>query len=417
MAVTEQNPLNKYTANGATTVFPYSFLALLAADLVVQITDTQGAVSTKALGVDYTVSGVGNASGGNVTMLAAPAAGSTVIVFRVTGLSRSTDYQQNGDLPSTTLNADLDRIWLAIQELANGLHGMPMAVRAPAGETLSALPSASARAGMALVFSSTGDVLVGVPASGSATDLAVNLATTNQAGKGAAMVGVRDAGGLIVATNVEDALQELASGKLAKGGDTMTGPLTLSGNVSGALQAVPKQQAESIAAAAVSGYERLQQVASKAATSGTSVTFSGADGVPTWAKRVTVVLDLVSTNGSDQVCVSLGTSGGIDKTGYQGSSCYINTTAGGALASTIGSGGATFPLTGASSTRTGRVVFENMGSNVWAFSGQAGDTAAGNVLLVSGRKALSGVLTQFAVTTINGTDTFDNGQVSVIYEG
>lgn len=219
-------------------------------------------------------------------------------------------------------------------------------------------------------------------------------------------------------SSLSAAVQSLINGAIQRDGSVaMTGPLTLAANAVNALGAVPRQQAESIAAAAVVGLERMSQVAAKSATSGTAIAFSGSDGVPSWAKRMTVILDLGSTNGTDQVCIALGTSGGIDKTGYQGSSCYINSTAGGALASTIGSGGATFPLTGASSTRTGRVVFEHMGGNVWVFSGQAGDTAAGNVMLVSGRKALSGVLTQFAVTTINGTDTFDNGQVSVIYEG
>ena len=207
----------------------------------------------------------------------------------------------------------------------------------------------------------------------------------------------------------------LTGSETVAGVKTFSSSPVLPGNASAPLQAVPKQQAESIAAAAVIGYERLTQIAAKPSTSGTSVTFSGADGVPAWAKRVTVSLDLVSTNGTDQVCVSLGTSGGIDKTGYQGSSCFIGTSGG--VASTIGSGGATFPLTGASATRSGRIVFENVGGNVWAFSGQVGDTSAGNVILVAGRKDLGATLTQLAVTTINGTDAFDSGQVTVIYEG
>lgn len=173
--------------------------------------------------------------------------------------------------------------------------------------------------------------------------------------------------------------------------------------------------ADAAASAAVSGYERLLQIAAKPTTSGTSVLFSGADAPPAWTKRITVVFDLVSTNGTDQVCVPLGTSGGIDKTGYQGSSCFIGTSGG--VASTIGSGGATLPLTGAAATRSGRIVFHSVGGNVWEFSGQVGDTSAGNVIFVSGRKGLGAALTQLAVTTINETDAFDGGQVSVIYEG
>lgn len=218
-------------------------------------------------------------------------------------------------------------------------------------------------------------------------------------------------------SSLSTAVQSLISGALQKSGGTMTGALTLGGNAASALDAVPKQQAESIAASAATSAvaNRMQYslTASQATTSGVAKDFTG---IPSWAKRITVVFDLVSTNGSDQVCVSLGTSGGIDKTGYQGSSCFINS-GGSAVASTIGAGGATIPLTSAASTRSGRIVFQNVGVNVWEFAGQIGDTSAGNVCLVSGRKSLASALTQLSVTTINGTDAFDGGAVSLLIEG
>lgn len=164
--------------------------------------------------------------------------------------------------------------------------------------------------------------------------------------------------------------------------------------------------------------QRMLSLGTKATTSGTAIDFSPADGtgIPSWAKRITVILDLVSTNGADQVCISLGTSAGIDKTNYQGSSSYINSTPS-AVAFATGSGGVSIPLTSASSTRSGRYTFENTSGNVWVYSGSVSEYTAGYVSTTTGRKALSSPLTQIAITTVGGTDAFDAGSVSVIVEG
>ena len=69
MTVSSQTPINRSTGNGVTTVFPYGFKIISEADIEVTV---DGVVKT--LNVDYTVSGVGNEAGGNVTMTAAPAA-------------------------------------------------------------------------------------------------------------------------------------------------------------------------------------------------------------------------------------------------------------------------------------------------------------------------------------------------------
>lgn len=190
MAVTQQTPLNTYTANGATTAFAFEFLLGEAGDLVVQVTDTAGATTTKALGVDYTISGLGVASGGTVTFTGAPANGYTVTIYRDTDLARSTDYPTNGDLPSATLDADFDRLWLALQEVFSGGKGVPNSLRAPTGETLPALGNATARASRVLAFDTNGDpvLIAGVDAS-SAAALALDLAASNNAAKGAGQVG------------------------------------------------------------------------------------------------------------------------------------------------------------------------------------------------------------------------------------
>ncbi|HGK4055365.1 TPA: phage tail fiber protein [Klebsiella pneumoniae] len=108
MSVPNQIPYNIYTANGLTTVFTYQFYIISASDLEVSI---NGSVVASG----YTVSGVGNKDGGDITFLTPPANGAVVMLERVVPTYRLTDYQDNGDLLADTVNKDFDRIWMAIQ--------------------------------------------------------------------------------------------------------------------------------------------------------------------------------------------------------------------------------------------------------------------------------------------------------------
>lgn len=189
MAVTEQIPLNSYTANGVTTVFAFSYLLLQAADLAVQITDANGVTTTKTLNVDYTVAGLNVNAGGTVTFTAAPANGHKVVIYRDSAIERNTDYQDNGDLLADTVNLDFDRLYLLMQEIFNGGKGAPTALRVPNGETVPPLPNAATRADRLVGFDSSGNPIAVVPTPGDASALALDLASTNNAAKGAGQVG------------------------------------------------------------------------------------------------------------------------------------------------------------------------------------------------------------------------------------
>lgn len=158
MAVVEEDPIASSVANGVTTSFPFSFSLRSAADLVVTGT-LDGIVTTYSLGVHYTVSGVGGGSG-SADFLAAPASGTIITRYRRTQLVRSTDYQDNGDLPADTLNADFDRLWQAVQELDSGSRAPGNVVRAPAGESIAELPPASERANTWPRFGPEGQLLL-----------------------------------------------------------------------------------------------------------------------------------------------------------------------------------------------------------------------------------------------------------------
>jgi hypothetical protein len=120
-------------------------------------------------------------------------------------------------------------------------------------------------------------------------------------------------------------------------------------------------------------------------------------------------------SGSSNLLIQLGDSGGIETTGYAGSSVV----AGNAVASA----GALFTTgigvmgNNAGNVIHGTVVIHAVGSNVWVASGSYGYENAGFSGSTGGSKTLSGTLDRVRLTTVNGTDTFDAGSVNIMYEG
>lgn len=155
----------------------------------------------------------------------------------------------------------------------------------------------------------------------------------------------------------------------------------------------------------------------KASTSGTSVDFNGT--IPSWAKRVTVLLDGVSTNGTSSLIVQLGDAGGIEATGYlAGGSIDQQSQSNVISAFTNG-----FPIAtanaawGASAVFNGRMVIERLTGNTWVATGMFyNSTATIQMYASTGSKTLSDVLDRVRITTAGGTDTFDAGTINISWE-
>lgn len=149
-----------------------------------------------------------------------------------------------------------------------------------------------------------------------------------------------------------------------------------------------------------------------ATTSGTSHDFTG---IPSWVKRVTVMLSGVSTNGASNVQLQLGTVSGVETSGYTGSSSYITGT-NSCGNTTITSGvGTVFALN--TSVRVGSVVFTNVSGDTWCATGVLSDATNDDTVHLAIVKSLSGTLDRIRLTTVNGTDVFDAGSVNILYEG
>jgi hypothetical protein len=161
--------------------------------------------------------------------------------------------------------------------------------------------------------------------------------------------------------------------------------------------------------AAVARARNLVAGTAIATTSGTSHDFTG---IPSWVKRIVVMLSGISTNGTSEIVLQLGDSGGIETTGYGGSS--MNTTSQ-LVFSTY------FSLTStnaAASVWSGCAILNLLDSatNTWAVAINTGSASGGLLSCGGGSKALSGTLDRIRITTGNGTDVFDAGSLNIIYE-
>lgn len=158
--------------------------------------------------------------------------------------------------------------------------------------------------------------------------------------------------------------------------------------------------------------KQLTATSSVATTSGTSVTLSSS--IPSWVRRITIVLSGVSTNGTSPYQIQIG-AGSTTSSGYVSTSSVVGAGTG---TSTSTSGFVfNFP-TASNETNYGHVVLTHAGSNKWVQSGVAMRTvAAVGTYHSAGEVTLAGTLDRVILTTVGGTDTFDLGSANLIYEG
>ncbi len=108
LTVGDVRPRMQYTADGVQTSFVYPFPIFDAADLKVFFDD--GGTPTS-----YTITGVGNSSGGNVVFDSPPVNGIRITIRRDMPVARSTDFQEGGDFRASIINEELDKLTMFVQ--------------------------------------------------------------------------------------------------------------------------------------------------------------------------------------------------------------------------------------------------------------------------------------------------------------
>ena len=146
-----------------------------------------------------------------------------------------------------------------------------------------------------------------------------------------------------------------------------------------------------------------------ATTSGTSIDFTS---IPSWVKRITVMLNAVSTNSTSAIQVQIG-SGSVSTSGYLGWSAYVSVSTVSGSAKTTG-----FVIQSADPTNNlnGSIVITNTSGNIWNGSINVASSVAQVAAIGAGGITLGGVLDRVRLTTVNGTDVFDAGSVNILYE-
>jgi len=149
-----------------------------------------------------------------------------------------------------------------------------------------------------------------------------------------------------------------------------------------------------------------------ASTSGTSIDFTG---IPSWVKRITIMFNGVSTNGTSNTIIQIG-SGSAETSGYAGCGFSSNGSAALTYSASMSAGFLLAFDQSAATARSGIAVLALMGSNLWTYSANIGRTDAAGVGFGAGSKTASGTIDRVRITNTNGTDTFDAGSINILYE-
>lgn len=160
MTVSSATNRVSYNGNGSTTVFAYTFKIFDEDDLTVIIRAANGTETTKTITTHYTVSGVGNSGGGNVTMLTAPASGETLVIIRELDLVQELDIVPNDPFPASSVEDALDKLTFMVQQHEETLG---RTIKASKTNTITGSEftiSAADRANKVFAFDSSGNVSI-----------------------------------------------------------------------------------------------------------------------------------------------------------------------------------------------------------------------------------------------------------------
>ena len=125
-----------YNGNGSTTVFAYDFRILDQSHVVVTLKSAANVETVQTLTTNYTVSGVGDATGGNITMVVAPASGEQLTFSRSIPQTQEVDLANRGGVQPEILESAYDKLTQLSQDKVELLNRMP---RFPVSSALTAV--------------------------------------------------------------------------------------------------------------------------------------------------------------------------------------------------------------------------------------------------------------------------------------
>ena len=150
-------------------------------------------------------------------------------------------------------------------------------------------------------------------------------------------------------------------------------------------------------------------IANTSISGGTVVPFSS---IPNWAKRITVIFSGVSTNGSSNPLIQIGTGGAATASGYSGSA--VNLSHGGSIGVSTYSTGFGLYYANAGNSINGHMILTLLTGNHWVASYNFDVASSAGICTGAGNVTLEGELDYVRATTVNGTDQFDAGSITIM---
>lgn len=195
MTVTTTLDRQEFNGDGANKVFPFNFRFFTNDQIKVSTISPDGFVVPQAETTHYTLTGANLSGGGVVTMIIAPpltVPPTKILIQRVIVPVQPTSIRNQGSFFPQIHEDVFDRLTMLIQQaiagVANSDQELLRTVRGAPREVLAELPPALTRANKIMGFDSLGNPVGVLPGSGTAIELALDLANSGDPNLGAAMV-------------------------------------------------------------------------------------------------------------------------------------------------------------------------------------------------------------------------------------